>query len=196
MTPLNLMKQCAPLVAPVTMAAIVQNESGGNPLVLHDNTDGTTHRAATTAQAIALAKSLIALGHSVDLGLAQINSRNLQRLGLSEDRIFDPCVNRAAAQTILGRGWRQSAGDLVGALSAYNTGNTTGGVGLRYGSEVFAKAGVSPAPVAVVPAIPGWRLAKWVAGRDLLATGERGATAPLPMVTPQDSSLQGNDAGL
>jgi type IV secretion system protein VirB1 len=34
MTPAAMLEQCAPQIAPVTLAAIVQQESGGNPLAL------------------------------------------------------------------------------------------------------------------------------------------------------------------
>ena len=74
MTPTALMEQCAPQIASVTMAAIVQQESGGNPLALHDNTSGKSYRPATIAEAARLARELIAQGHSVDIGLPQINS--------------------------------------------------------------------------------------------------------------------------
>ena len=97
MNAIALMQQCAPQVAPVTLAAIVQQESGGNPLALHDNTSGKSYAPTTVAEAARLARELIAQGHSVDIGLAQINSRNLPRLGLGVDQVLDPCANLHAA---------------------------------------------------------------------------------------------------
>ena len=124
-----MMEQCAPQVAPVTLAAIVQQESGGNPLALHDNTSGKGYAPATVAEAARLARELIAQGHSVDIGLAQINSRNLPRLGLGVDQVLDPCANLRAAQTVLMEGWMRS-GDLRATLSAYNTGRLRSPVGM------------------------------------------------------------------
>lgn len=156
MTPVALLHECAPRVSMVTMAAIVQQESGGNPLAIHDNTSGQSYRPASLSEAVGLARHLIAAGHSVDMGIAQINSGNLPSLHIGAQQVFDPCQNLRAAQTILLRGWRQSGGNLQGALSSYNTGATSGQVGARYAGGVFGQAGV------VVPAIPGGKLARWV----------------------------------
>jgi type IV secretion system protein VirB1 len=128
MTPVAMLEQCAPQIAPVTMSAIVQQESGGNPLVLHDNTSGKSYRPATVADAARIARELIAQGHSVDIGLAQINSKNLPRLGLGVDQVLDPCANLHAAQTVLMEGWKRS-GDLRATLSVYNTGKLHSPVG-------------------------------------------------------------------
>jgi type IV secretion system protein VirB1 len=159
MTPLDMISTCAPLVAPVTIAAVVQRESGGNPLAVHDNATGVSHRPQTEAEAIALAKSLIALGHSVDLGLGQINSRNLPWLGQSVETIFEPCGNLTAMQGVLLAAWKQSGGSLPGALSIYNTGKAGGAAGASYAATVYAQAR-QPAPA--VTAIPAGKLPPWV----------------------------------
>ena len=184
MTPVAMLEQCAPQIAPVTMSAIVQQESGGNPLALHDNTSGKSYRPATIAEAARLARELIAQGHSVDIGLAQINSRNLPRLGLGVDQVLDPCQNLRAAQTVLMDGWKRS-GSLRGALSAYNTGKINSSVGAVYGAKVFEKAGV------VVPAIAGGKLASWAAGGAALPP-----VRPVITWTPQASPLAPKGGGL
>lgn len=175
MTPVVLLHQCAPRISLVTMAAIVEQESGGNPLALHDNTTGKSYRPAGLAQAAKLASDLIQQGHSVDIGLAQINSRNLSWLNLNANQVLDPCTNIHAAQTILLRGWKQSRGDLRGALAAYNTGNTGSVVGAQYAAKVFGQAGV------IVPAIPGGKLANWI----FAAGATRQAVDGLPPVRPE-----------
>jgi type IV secretion system protein VirB1 len=154
-----MISTCAPLVAPVTIAAVVQRESGGNPLAVHDNSTGISHRPATEAEAITLAKSLIAMGHSVDLGMGQINSRNLSWLKQSVETIFDPCTNLSAMQGMLLAAWRQSAGNLPAALSSYSTGKVGNATGSRYAAAVYAQA-QQPAPV--VAAIPNGKLPAWV----------------------------------
>jgi len=187
---LNAIEECAPKVAAVTMAAIVQQESGGNPLALHDNTTGQSYRPASLAEAARLARTLIQAGHSVDLGLAQINSRNLPALGLDTDQVFNPCSNLHAAQVILLRAWSQSGGSLRGALSAYNTGNTTGIAGARYSSRVYAQAGV------VVPAIPGGRMARWAVDGVPVPRPDLPPIRPRITWTPKASPLNPKAGGM
>jgi type IV secretion system protein VirB1 len=190
MSPIQLIHECAPKVATVTMAAIVQQESGGNPLTIHDNTTGESFRPSSLAAAVAIARALIASGHSVDLGLAQINSKNLPSLRLAPETVFDPCTNLRAAQTILLSGWRQSGGDLRGALSAYNTGKASGTIGASYGADVYAKAGV------VVPAIPGGKMARWAAEQTFASQAALPPVRPVVTWTPQASPLAPQAGGL
>lgn len=178
MNALPMLEECAPAIAPVTMAAVVQQESAGNPLALHDNTAGRSYRPGSVAEAARVARELIAQGHSVDIGLAQINSRNLPGLGLSVDLMLDPCRNLQAAQSVLLNGWARS-GTLAGTLSAYNTGRIVGAQGTKYGAGVYAQAGV------VVPAIPGGRMARWA-----LAGAALPPVRPLVSWTPQASPLK------
>jgi len=61
------------------MLAIIRTESGFNPLALHVNGDfRLTAAPRSAAEAAVWANWLIARGYSVDLGLMQINSRNLE----------------------------------------------------------------------------------------------------------------------
>ncbi len=155
MIPIEFLHLCAPDIAPVTIAAVVQQESGGNPFLLHDNTTNTSLRPRSAAESANLAHALIRAKHSVDIGLAQINNRNLSALGLRIEDVLDPCTNLRAAQSILKVTWEQSGHDLRGALAAYNTGKTNSTVGARYSNQVFARAGVK------VPEIPGGQMAAW-----------------------------------
>ena len=127
----KLADRCAPTAPASVLAAIVQVESGGDPLRIGVN--GARRRvnsSASKATAVALAGQLIARGDSIDLGLAQINSRNLAGLGLSLDEVFDPCANLAAAATMINRGYAAAlkAGEpnrpiLQMAYSIYNSGD-------------------------------------------------------------------------
>jgi len=162
---------CAPQVAPATLMAITQVESGLDPLAIGVN---GPHRAAlrprSAAEAAAAARRLIAEGRDVDLGLGQINQRNLGSLGLSLEAAFDPCRNLAASAAVLQAGYRRArlagaAGPaaLRTALSFYNTGHPTRGLRNGYVAKVVAAAArVAPAPVepAVRPeppaAPPAW----------------------------------------
>lgn len=145
----SLATQCAPNVAPETVAAIVQTESRGNPLALNVNGGRQPARPTIAADAITTAKRYVAAGYSVDLGLGQINSRNMRRLGLSWERVFDPCTNIAALGQILSQNYRAVAGGrhpqtaLRLAISLYNTGSTSRGFRNGYVAKVVGNAGVA-----------------------------------------------------
>jgi type IV secretion system protein VirB1 len=145
---LALAAQCAPTVAPETMMAIVQVESRFNTLAIGVNGHPRlTITARTPQEAVARASALIAAGRSVDLGLAQINSGNLARLGLSIEATFDPCLNLAAAARVLQDGYARSDARMVGeqtalltALSYYNTGHPRRGFDNGYVARVTRAA--------------------------------------------------------
>ncbi|MWC45524.1 lytic transglycosylase domain-containing protein [Sphingomonas carotinifaciens] len=154
----GLAAQCSPGVAPATIAAIVQTESQGNELAINVNGLGRKVALPTSvAQAVAVARAYVAQGYSVDLGLGQINSRNMKKLGLTWDNVFDPCTNLAAAGAVLaGNYHRVSAGlhpqrALRIALSMYNTGSQSRGFANGYVRKVVGNAGYSDGiqPVAV-----------------------------------------------
>lgn len=154
---LALLQQCSPQVAPVTMAAIIQGESGGNPFAINDNTSGLHYFPETRSQAVAIARTLIAAGHKIDMGLGQVDSENLGWLHMGIRQTFNACDNLNAAQRILVEAYHQAgangAQSLPGAFEAYNSGRTWGDQ--RYAQVVFRNAGVE------IPAIPGGQLAPW-----------------------------------
>ncbi|MGQ5522332.1 lytic transglycosylase domain-containing protein [Chitinimonas sp. PSY-7] len=139
-----LLQQCAPNVAASTMHAIIRTESGFNPLALHINGNARLQRAPKTAsEAAAWASWLIKQGYSVDMGLMQINSRNLPRLKLTTAGAFDACQNLRAGAAILTAQYGRAAQThgtgtkaLLQAISAYNTGNFQGGFRNGYVTKV------------------------------------------------------------
>jgi type IV secretion system protein VirB1 len=143
----SLITQCAPGVAPSTMAAIVQVESGGNPFAIDDNTTRRSYYPRDRASAEALANQLTSAGHLVDMGIAQIDSMNFARLGVNAHTIFDPCTNLRAGSEILSsdydfakRRYRNGRTALRHAIGMYNTGRLDGGA--RYVKEVLAAADI------------------------------------------------------
>lgn len=154
---LELLMMCAPAVDPVTMAAVVKQESGGQPWVVNNNTTRKSATFVSKAAAMAAAVAAVGRGESVDMGLVQINSKNLPALGLSVEQVFDPCTNIAAGANILAAGYKRT-GSLGSALSIYNTGRSDSKIGLAYAQKVFDQAGVK------VPGIPGGQLAKLPVG--------------------------------
>lgn len=122
---------CAVNVAPATMEAVIRVESGGNPLALNVNhLPGPQPHASTVTEAADLARRYIADGYTVDIGIAQINSRNLAALGYSVEDALDPCRGISGGAAILSADYAravQQFGEgqkaLQAALRAYNTGS-------------------------------------------------------------------------
>ena len=109
------------------------------------------------ADAVATAKRYIAAGYSVDLGLGQINSRNMRKLGLNWETVFDPCTNIAALGQILTQNYqavadgRHPQSALRLAISLYNTGSTSRGFRNGYVAKVVGDAGVADNVTAGYP---------------------------------------------
>jgi type IV secretion system protein VirB1 len=151
MPSLDMMQQCAPNVAPQTIAAIIQVESGGNAFALGVNGPIKNRpHPRNPAEAAMLAKHYIAQGYSVDLGLMQINSGNLRGLGYTVEQVLEPCNNLRAGSHILGRGYAgatkhygQGQDALRAALSAYNTGNYEHGFKNGYVAKYYPGKGVT-----------------------------------------------------
>jgi type IV secretion system protein VirB1 len=145
---LALASQCAPSVAPETVLAIIQTESSGEQFALNVNGGRQPARQANAADAATTARRYVAAGYSVDLGLGQINSRNMRWLGLTWETVFDPCTNVAALGRVLTTNYNAvSAGRdpqtaLRVALSMYNTGSQTRGFRNGYVAKVERNAGI------------------------------------------------------
>lgn len=137
-------------VAPVTLEAVIRVESGGDPLSLNVNRlAGPQPRPATIAEAVTLAQRYIAQGYSVDLGLMQVNSRNLDALGYTIEQVLDPCTNIRGGAAILTADYAEAArskgegqGALQAALSAYNTGSFYRGFANGYVARYYGRDGV------------------------------------------------------
>ena len=147
-----LVEECAPTVAVQTMAAIVTRESRRNPLAIGVNGAVRINRQPVTKdEAVNTAKRLLGLSLSIDLGLAQINSANLARLGLRVEDAFEPRANLRAAEKVL-RGCYDPAAQRFGAgqaalqaaLSCYNTGGYAKGLANGYVQSVYRFAKAAP----------------------------------------------------
>ncbi len=145
--------QCAPQVAPDTMLAVARHESGLQPWSVHDNRTGKTIVGASEDEAIATAQQLIAAGHSVDMGLMQVNSANLPGLGVSVRAVFKPCANVAAGAAVLTAAYGAASAQTKSidealriALSLYNTGTPSAGFGNGYVGQVEGNASAYVVP--------------------------------------------------
>lgn len=149
----QLALRCGFSVAPLTLAAIARTESRFEPFAINDNTTGVVGVPTTSAIAVQVATRLLEAGHSLDLGIMQINSGNFRKLGMTPESAFDPCRSIAAAATILtgdyagGETHPAQQAALRGALSKYNTGDVVAGFDNGYVHKVELAAR------EVVPAI-------------------------------------------
>lgn len=131
---IELILACAPGVAPTTIQEIIRVESTKNPIAVNINTKGGMpypyKKPKTKREAIALTRSAIAAGHTVDMGYMQINSANLKWMGYTVDDMFHECKNLQAGSNYLKILYTEAARifgpgqkALLAALSKYNTGS-------------------------------------------------------------------------
>jgi type IV secretion system protein VirB1 len=141
-----LANRCAPSVPVSTLAAVAKTESGLKPTALHDNTTGITDVPSNQDIALLEAEDWISKGHSIDIGLMQVNSRNLPALGMSIAEAFDPCDSLAAGAAILraayggGNTPAEQQVAMLMALSRYNTGSSIAGIMNGYAHLVAENA--------------------------------------------------------
>ena len=140
-----LAENCAPSVAPEIMEKLVRTESGFNRFAIGVNgAERRSYNPSSKEEAVRIARKFIAQDHSIDMGLGQINSANLEWLGLTVDTVFDSCTNMNASEQVLRDGYdraRKQGSDpetaLHQALSAYNTGTFTRGFSNGYVERVM-----------------------------------------------------------
>lgn len=158
-TILSLAAACGSTVHPHTTAAIIQVESGGDPLAIGNNTRKSGIHPHSREDAIRSADEFLHQGHSLDIGLMQINSRWLNVYGITPSDLLDPCFNIVIGTQILTDNYtryslssREQATTLQRALSAYNTGSPTAGG--AYVQRVYAAAGHSFTVKITSPSLP------------------------------------------
>jgi hypothetical protein len=107
---------CNPMHWPIeTLLGHAKIESSHDPAATHANHNGTT-----------------------DYGLFQINSTNLERLGLTPFTALDPCLSMNAAEKVM--------------LSTYNSGKPTASV--PYALNVFAAVSKATSGASGAPTTP------------------------------------------
>jgi len=147
----NYLKQCAAKNAhPSVMAAIVKTESGGNPWSINVNRyKGRKVKLAfqpkSQKQAENWAEYLDKRGYDFDIGIAQVNIKNVHKFGYTTKQMLDVCTNLQVSSQILKFNYnnalrktkvsRQNAIKL--AISAYNTGNYHSGFQNGYVRKVI-----------------------------------------------------------
>lgn len=151
---LGLALSCAPMVDGRTTAALVSVESGRNPHAIGVVGGALQRQPRHRQEALATARDLQARGWDFSVGLAQINVRNVRRMGLRLEDAFEPCTNLRAMQTLLGDCYARSPASsatsardpaldqrrLRQALSCYYSGNFVTGFRHGYVHRVVAAA--------------------------------------------------------
>jgi type IV secretion system protein VirB1 len=156
------LQTCAASVAPDTMRAIVSVESRGYIYAINDNTaraaycvPGGAAYPCSRSEAAAIASRAIALRHSVDVGIAQVNSSNFGPYHVSVANMLEPCENLETGSAILAAAYRTARTRfpdqreaLWHAIMAYNTGNL-------YAGESYVRSVVEAAlPMDSIPTVP------------------------------------------
>lgn len=153
---LALTLACAPQVHADTARALVSVESAFNPWAIGVVGGALVRQPRHRAEALATAKALQTAGWNFSVGLGQINVGNFERLGLTLDSAFEPCVNVMAMQTVLaecfdrarapGTGPPTDQSALRQALSCYYSGNFSTGFRHGYVHKVVVAAGTTARP--------------------------------------------------
>lgn len=195
----NLMAKCVPDVHPSTMAAIIRVESAGSMYALSDDGPGNlpwserknmlrSFRPATLEEAATTTRDLLRQGHWVGLGLTQLASRHLPRIGLTVEQALDPCTNLREGGRILTsfyldalKTYKQPQDALHAAISAYNTGN------FRAGFENGYVAKVVNASSYAVPALTTGRAISPAAGAKPRAVPSAGRLLQVRHRTAQEA---------
>lgn len=152
-----LIARCAPGIGGSTIHAIIRHESHYRPHAIGVNSRyRLKFQPKDKEEAVRWARWLIQHGYSIDMGLMQINSANLQRLGVSVAQVFDDCENLSAGARILTDNYQrakarygESQQTWLAALSAYNTGNFYRGFQNGYVANII-KATQEPLPDGLV----------------------------------------------
>lgn len=98
----ELLDRCAPSAPGRELTAIVRQASSFEPLVI--GTGGrkpVSIQPTSKSEAITLATELMVGGQRIRIGLAQIDSADLKRLGVSLSDAFEPCENLKAATQLI-----------------------------------------------------------------------------------------------
>ena len=148
---------CAPAIHKDTVSALVRVESGFNPYAIGVVGGRLSRQPRNIEEALTVVNQLEGNGFNYSLGLSQINKYNLPKLNLDIRKVFDPCTNLRAGQTILSECHsRAKAGGMDGqeavkaALSCYYSGNFTTGLKDGYVQAIVSHALKEEGPIRII----------------------------------------------
>lgn len=161
---LALAQQCAPTVAPQTMASVVTVESLANPYGIGVVDGYLVRQPANREEAVATAQALADAGWNFSLGAAQVNRYNLPKYNVTYDQAFDPCTSLRVGSKILEDCYVRASKTrpdpqvaLQAAISCYYSGNFSRGFKPdKPGSTSYVERVLLAAadPVKTVPIVP------------------------------------------
>lgn len=170
---LALAQECAPTVAPQTMAAVVRVESSFNPFAIGVVGGRLARQPTNAAEAIATANQLHSEGWNFSLGIAQVNRHNLPKFGIGYAEAFDACTSLRVGSKILEECFTRAAktglqdqAALHAAFSCYYSGNFTRGFKQdfagqpSYVQKVLASAAAPAQAIPVVPSVASKKAVK------------------------------------
>ena len=194
-----LAARCAPAVPEWVLDAVARTESNFYPWRLHDNTAHVSDDPPSLQAAKTEAAAWLKAGHSVDLGLMQINSGNLPALGMNVNEALDPCASLAAGAAVLRAAYgggpvkagQQAA--LLMALSIYNTGSPLKGIMNGYARRVMRNVSAVSAAAPLVQAAPA-NAPDMPPAWNVSATGNYTQAHGAPWLVPLGLDMAGNNA--
>jgi type IV secretion system protein VirB1 len=140
--------QCASHVAENTMMAIIKTESNGNPLAIGLNRGyKLLYQPRDYNQAREWVNYLEAHGYNFDIGIAQVNIKNIHKFGYKATDALNPCINLRIGSDIIQKNYlnalpssKNQQEALYKAISSYNTGNNQSGFYNGYVKKVVYNA--------------------------------------------------------
>ena len=155
-----LAQQCAPTVAPETMAAVISVESGFNPYAIGVVGAPLKNQPKNIDEAIETAKALALAGKNFSVGVMQVNRYNLTKHNLNYEKAFDICSNLYAGSKVLEDCYLRAIATnqnqqraLEAAFSCYYSGNFSRGFKPEGGQPSYVQKVLTSAKKQIVPAI-------------------------------------------
>lgn len=150
MIDIAILHQCSPDVHPMVMQRIMTVETGHKPFSIGYRIlkNGQDYRLPSSPKNLGEAKYianwLYANGYKYDAGIAQVNSSNFARFGVTPDDMLDICKNLNIASKILmefyinaKRIYKDDQLALQAAISGYNSGKYNSSAGRQYVSKIM-----------------------------------------------------------
>ncbi len=140
----SLIMHCAPNIDIKLMESIIYVESKGNQYAINVNKgDHLTRQPYNYIEAIGWVNYLEKNNYNFDVGIAQINIKNIHKYGLRGIDALNPCVNLELANIILVNDYilvrKTFKYNLVlNTLSIYNSGNYITGYKNGYIKKILA----------------------------------------------------------
>ncbi len=157
------MESCGSAVHIETLKPLIKTESQLNPLAIADagpvdmpwrlrKKMVKSYYPDTLESALQIAEELLRQGHTISIGLTQINDRNLPLMGLTLEQAFDPCTNIKHGSKLLAeyyvaafKKFGNVSKALDAALSKYNSGSYERGRDDGYVDLIYKNAGLKQA---------------------------------------------------